>query len=536
MIRRRTISPAHLCCLLLMLFTTISAVGQQTVFSMMKSESRIASEHFAAGRYRQATRIYESLATHSPGSQYYLALARAHYHLHEPAQSAAWYEKYLTVETELPDNDLYLYAETLAAQRNYDLAVKYYTQYEKVSDNDAMVLKKIWQIRNRTYLFEDSIHYTVKHLNTNSASSDLSAVPFENGFVFLSNRNRSSVIRNVDEGGNPFFRWYQSSMKTDSTGIVAHYGDVATFFEKLQGKYQVGPLSFFDNERQLAFIASNPEHQQKGKRALQLFFAQKEDKGWKVTSGFEYNASSYSIASVSVREDGKVLYFSSDMNGGQGGFDLYQSTFDGKSWSKPKNLGNDINTKGDESFPSITGNTLAFASDGLPGLGGYDVFSVVVNDRNFGEVENMGYPINTNFDDFALALNADRSKGFVTSNRKGDDDIFEVTIDLQTYPFTIAGLLKFKEENWREMDALKVYPLADIELIDNLKGNVVARSVSDANGHFDLTIPYFSQYRIKVIGSGDGDEAIVSLDLGKTRYGENMFELVVVKNSFKKDY
>jgi hypothetical protein len=124
----------------------------------------------------------------------------------------------------------------------------------------------------------------------------------------------------------------------------------------------------------------------------------------------------------------------------------------------------------------------------------------------------------------------------VTSNRQKSDDIYEVTIDLQSYPFTIAGVLRFKEENWRESDALQVYPLADLELIDNLKGTVVARAVSDENGHFDLTIPYFSQYHIKVVGSSDHDEAIVSLDLGKTRYGENKFDLVVVKNSFKKEY
>src|SRR5689334_14933314 len=93
-----------------------------------------------------------------------------------------------------------------------------------------------------------------------------------------------------------------------------------------------------------------------------------------------------------------------------------------------------------------------------------------------------------------------------------------------------------KKKTGGESDALKVYPLADLELVDNLKGDVVARAVTDENGHFELTIPYFSQYHIKVVGSSDHDEAVVSLDLGKTRYGENKFDLVVVKNSFKKEY
>ncbi|MEJ1240806.1 tetratricopeptide repeat protein [Chryseolinea sp. T2] len=520
----------------LQMTAVITTFGQETVFSIMKSDNRKASELFASKRYRQAARLYESMADRAPNSKYYLALARAHYYLHEPVEASTWYEKYLTIESELPANDVLLYAEALASQKKYDQAVNYYKQYEKLSDNDPMVMKKIWQIKNRNYLLEDSLHYTIKRLDCNKPSADIAAVPYENGFVFLSNRARPSVIKNVDEGNSPFFRWYQSTMKTDSTGIIVHYGEPVSFFEKLQARYQLGPVSFFDNERQMAFIASNADHQLKGKRPLQLFFAVKGPDGWQFSRAFDFNGANYSITSVTVREDGKVLYLSSDMGGGQGGLDLYQSTFDGKAWSKPKNLGNEINTVGDEAFPSISGNSLSFSSNGLPGLGGFDVFSVMMSDRAIGEVQNMGYPVNTNFDDFALSLNADRSKGYLTSNRNGGDDIYEVTIDLQTYPFTIAGVLKYKEENWRESETLTVYPLAELELIDNLKGTVVARAVSDAKGEFNLTIPYFSQYRIKVTGSTDGDQAIVSLDLGKTRYGENRFELVVVKNSFKKDY
>src|SRR5688572_16387092 len=107
-------------------FTAVETIGQETVFSMMKSDTRKASELFASKRYRQAARLYESMADRAPNAQYYLALARAHYYLHEPAEAANWYGKYLTIETELPSNDVLLYAEVLASQRNYDLAIQYY--------------------------------------------------------------------------------------------------------------------------------------------------------------------------------------------------------------------------------------------------------------------------------------------------------------------------------------------------------------------------------------------------------------------------
>lgn len=533
----RKSSTIWLVCTISIMFACASeSRSQETVFSIMKKDTRKASELFTSRKYRQAARLYESLADRAPDPQYYIALARAYYYLHEPHQAAKWYGKFLAQGEQLPANDLWLYAESLSAQGHYDEAIRYYNEYENLFGNDPMAMKKIWQIRNRAYLFEDSVHYTIKPLNCNLSSIDIAAVPYGNGFVFLSNRPRVSMIKNVDGSENPFFRWYQSSMRTDSTGIIVHYGDAVPFFDKLEARYQLGPLSFYDQEQKMAFIASNPQPQIKGKRSLQLFFAERGPDGWKMTSAFPFNSPNSSIGAVTVREDGKVLYFASDMQGGEGGFDLYQSVFDGKSWSKPANLGKDINTAGDESYPAINGNTLYFASNGLPGLGGFDVFSVLVNDLKFGDVQNMGYPLNTNFDDFALALNADRSKGYVSSNRNHSDDIYEVTIDLQMYPFSIAGVLKFKEENWRSTDVLKLYPNAGLELIDNLRGTIVARSSSDPEGNFQLTIPYFSQYRIRVVGHSDGDEAIVSLDLGKTRYGENMFELVVVKNSFKKDY
>lgn len=535
MIRQHTIWPAFIFCLVLWLRAGVTAYAQETVFSFMKSDSRRASDLMASKRYREAAEVYESLAKRTPNPQYYLAIARAYYKLHEPAGAANWYKKYTAYNEDLPADDLLLYAESLAAGGDYNTALKYYTRYEKISDNDPIVMKKIWQIRNRHYLFEDSVHYTIKHLDCNLPFADISAVPYESGFVFLSNRPRHTVIKNLDGSDNPFFRWYQSSLKTDSTGIFAHYADAVPFFEKLGARWQLGPVSFFGNEQKMAFVASSMQPQVRGKRTLQVFFAERGPEGWKMSGAFPFNSDQYSITSVSVRNDGKVLYFSSDMPGGAGGADLYQSTFDGE-WNKPRNLGTEVNTAGDESFPFINANTLYFASNGLAGLGGLDVFSASVHGEQASDPQNLGYPVNTNFDDFSLALNADRSKGFLTSNRTGTDDIFEVTMDLQTYPFTIAGILKYKEENWRTSDDLKIYPHAELELIDNLKGNVVATTTSDASGHFDLTIPHFSQYRIRVVGQEAGDEATVSLDLGKTRYGENKFELVVVKNIFRKDY
>jgi len=280
-----------------------------------------------------------------------------------------------------------------------------------------------------------------------------------------------------------------------------------------------------------------PSSQDKNKRTLQLFFAGRQGREWKTKSAFVYNNTDYSIYAAVLSNDGKTLYFASDMPGGFGGQDLYVCSLVNGQWSKPQNLGATVNTPGDESYPALFGTTLYFASNGHAGLGGLDVFSARRDAKGFAEPHNMGYPINTNSDDFSLSLNADGSKGYFSSNREQDnDDIYEVTIDLQTYPFTIAGMLKYKEQSWSEADDLKVLPNAQMFLIDNLKGIVVQTITSDAAGRFVLTIPYFSQYRIKVQGEHDGEEAFVSLDLSRTRADGGSYEMVVVKNIFRKTY
>lgn len=518
---------------------TIAAHAQETVFTMMRPDDAKADAFYAATDYRQAVNLYEAIAAQSATERYTLPIARCYYYLHQPKDAAHWYDKFLATNKVLPANDVFLFAETLGALKQYDRAIEFYTQYQSLHD-DEVTVKKIWRLKNKEYLYEDSIHYTVNRLATNSMASDFAPVVFGNGLVFLSNRERSSLVQNTGAGNDPFFRLYSAQQQVDTITIAnaATYDEPTLFAKHLGVRFQHGPVSFYDSLKRMAYVASgSPSGRDKNKRTLQLFFAERKGTEWHTTGAFVYNNTDYSIHAATVSEDGKTLYFASDMPGGFGGKDLYISTMVNGQWTKPVNLGEPVNTVGDESYPTLFGTTLYFTSNGHAGLGGLDVFSVRREAKGFSEPQNLGYPINTNFDDFGLSLNADGSKGYFSSNRQHDnDDIYEVTIDLQSYPFTIAGLLKYKEESWRDADELKVWPHAQLFLIDNLKGTVVQTVTSDASGGFTLTIPYFSQYRIKVLGEHESEEAFVSLDLSRTRTGGNTYEMVVVKNNFKKTY
>jgi peptidoglycan-associated lipoprotein len=139
-----------------------------------------------------------------------------------------------------------------------------------------------------------------------------------------------------------------------------------------------------------------------------------------------------------LSQDGKTLFFASNLKGGKGGMDIWYSQYDKKAdaWGAPKNL-SAVNTNGDEMFPwTDDKNILYFASNTLPGLGGFDIFkSTKGEEMNFAAPVNIGYPINSTSDDFALIIDRSAEKlykvefaGFFTSNRpggKGKDDIYQ---------------------------------------------------------------------------------------------------------------
>lgn len=142
-----------------------------------------------------------------------------------------------------------------------------------------------------------------------------------------------------------------------------------------------------------------------------------------------------SVGHPSLSPDDKLLYFASDMPGGLGGRDIWVTSYNrrSRSWDTPKNLGPMVNGPGDELFPfAHDDGYLYFSSTSHPGMGGLDIFRVPVNEEGMptGAPENMGYPINTNFDDFAIVLeDGGARRGFISSNRdggRGGDDIYAI--------------------------------------------------------------------------------------------------------------
>jgi Tol biopolymer transport system component len=210
--------------------------------------------------------------------------------------------------------------------------------------------------------------------------------------------------------------------------------DPSIFDKSLNGKMHDGPASFNKSGDFIAFTKNNYDTKRNDRIVeLQIFFSYMRDGKWSSEEAFYLNNVNYSVGHPSLSPDGNIMYFSSDMPGGFGGADIYRVEKSGGSWGKPENLGNKVNTEGNELFPFYESNNevLFFASDGRFGLGGLDIFFCSIDGDQTSDSRNAGTPVNTKYDDFGVVTDDKLTTGYFSSNRSGgsgDDDIYSLDI------------------------------------------------------------------------------------------------------------
>jgi tetratricopeptide (TPR) repeat protein len=525
--------------LLLIVLPWSSAYGQQTVFSIMKGPEELGDRNVDGGEYAEAITNYIRILDRDPKNIRVLTkVAQCQYNIKDYKRCVATYDKVLDLGGQLSPNEMFHYAEAQSSLRNYLVAIAWYKKCLERNPGDELVSKKVWALSNISFLMEDSSHYVVRPVtDINSKASELGATVFANGVVYTSNLKGSRPVDLASDLPNgPFYELVFAAWETDSATNARSLSKKPSKFGRSMGlSYNTGPVAFYDHKSKMVFVGTAAKPGADGHRTLGLYFATMEDNSWKVAGPYEHNSDIYSITDVTINEDGTKMYFSSAMKGGTGGKDIYTSSLNNGRWSEPVNLGAEINTKGDEVFPYLHRNgTLYFSSDGLAGMGGLDVFQSIIKPAGFSEPENVGYPINSNGDDFGLTFDSLATRGFFTSNRVNgglDDDIYEFEMDLQTYPFQMSGVLRYKDHTWSDTLDIHQWPNVSLDLIDTWQDLKVQETVSGPDGSFTLIIPYFSRYHI-LITDEKGNRHKASLDLEKYRTETNKHEIVVVKDLF----
>ena len=237
-----------------------------------------------------------------------------------------------------------------------------------------------------------------------------------------------------------------------------------------------------------------------------LYYSQKIGNNWSepINLGPDVNSSAWDTQ-PSLAADGRTLYFVSTRSGGHGGSDIWKSLLqDDGYWGKPINLGDSINTSGEERTPFIhpDGRTLYFSSNGHLGMGGFDLFvSRMKIDGTWSKPENLGYPVNTKLDEINLVINAKGNEAYISAERPngyGNIDIYRFEMPVQSRPAPVSYV------HGKVYDKNTLIPLsASFELIDMQSNAVVVSSVSDqVTGEFVMSLPVDKDYALNVSCKG----------------------------------
>ena len=266
----------------------------------------------------------------------------------------------------------------------------------------------------------------VRSLPVNHKFSNEIAPCFHDSTLYFISNRKSSVVKSVVDNNNEYlYKIYETRLKPDGS-----WSHVKLAVPRLQSPINNGGIFISENGDQLFITKSQSDNLGKLKKGktdkFGVFSSEMENGSWTKAKSLNFNSSStYSVGQPALSEDGELLFFSSDMNKGYGQADIYMCKKVNGEWSEPENLGRKINTPGNELFPFIhPSGKLYFASDGLGGMGGLDIYYSVKVGDSWTDPISVGEPINSEFDDYGCYIMPDANSGYFTSNRDQSENIY----------------------------------------------------------------------------------------------------------------
>lgn len=404
--------------------------------------------HFA---YKEAIILYEELyAQQIEVQKVSERIANCYRLINDTKNTELWYEKFISYGN-YSASDIFYYSLALRSNGKQKQADEWMLVFKKMNASDSRALEFDYKESKLKEIQAKRVNFAIKNLAFNTQGIEFSpAFVSDKQIAFVASDPDQLIIkREFSWNQTPFLDVYLVDKLNDTT-----FGVPYSIPGKLNSKFHDGPATFTKAGDLVYFTRNNYLKNKKlssdGVLKLKLFTAKKNDKGkWKNINEVHLGTKEYSVGHPSLSEDGKKIVFTSDMPGSIGGTDIWMIIKSGNTWSRPINLGPQVNTEGNEMFPFIAQNgDLFFASNGHLGLGGLDIFYAPLKNNEYRNVVNMGAGLNSSQDDFGLIVTPDFKKGYFTSNReggKGDDDIYAVSflkpIEIKLLQVTIEDKL-----------------------------------------------------------------------------------------------
>lgn len=425
-------------------------IGVSPSVGQIRKQKKAQSE-FDKYAYSDAIKTYEKIVSKNKANQrVYQLLGDSYYNsgnlekAHHSYKALFELQDNGVLDSEIASAYYFKYAQTLKAVQDEITSEKMLQKWAALEPNDS----RAQQIRahDKAVIAPLQTVQSFELAPFNSEQADYGAVAYNNGYVFTSGRENSVL-------GKDIHTWTNQSYTSVFQVSKDQYGQY-TLVEPLQTSLIDTAINqasaIFSQDGQTMFITANNingngriKFNRKQNTLLKIFRLKKlADGSWSDLSELSINSDNFSCAHPALSQDQQWLYFSSDRDNGYGQSDLYRVKLENLDVvSEPENLGDKINTPGRESFAFIDqDNTLFFSSDRALGYGGLDVYKVAIDEQgNFGELQNIGTPFNSNFDDYAYSYSKKTNQGTISSNRKeSNDNIYLFNLcDIQ-----LSGLVK----------------------------------------------------------------------------------------------
>ncbi|MDR1554319.1 MAG: OmpA family protein [Prevotellaceae bacterium] len=339
---------------------------------------------------------------------------------------------------------------------------------------------------------------SVENLNTRGSEYGISF--FEENLIYASTGRVTQIKKISERTGLPYSELYIAS--PDSRSLYGSVKKLEAMSEELAND---GTFCYDAKTRQLYCTRCESNNQN-----CFILKVSVKDNRYKVSGKLQLGNVTYGVGHPYITDDGNRIYFSSIIEGGYGGVDLWYVDRDAKgNYGNPVNLGPNVNTTGDEVFPSFIDGILYFASDGHSGLGGLDIFvSYMQNDGSFDKAHNLRAPFNTSWDDFNLIHQTYNNTGLFISNRNNaasSDDIYMFN-DFPPKIVTLDGLVYDNETK----EQLKEYTIAIMDGDEKF----FEINVTDSSNYFVYILPDKNyQITANALGYDEKTEVFSTVDI-----------------------
>ena len=408
----------------------VGALALSFNLSAQSKYTKKADNYFSRLEYLKAIKEYNKLVKKDVADNYvYSQLAKSYYNINSTELSEEYYSRIL--DSSENKEDFFNYAEVLKANGKEKEAKEVMMKFANKFPNDFRAKKYKANPNYISEILNQDAKFTMEPVSFNTPFSEFGGISLEDEVYFSSTRANSG--KKNGRNNEALYNVYKVFVNEDASfsGVYDIDGDINSKYNDADAVISAdGNTMYFSRDSFYEKVFEKDGKLKKG--VTHLFKVVKDGEKWVDVEGFSINSSQYSIKNPALSKDGKYLYFASDMPSGFGGYDIYKSEIkeDG-SLSEPVNLGDVVNTEGQEVFPYETKEgVFYFSSNGHLGLGGLDIFSAEFNNGEYTKVENLGRPANSVSDDFAFKFDEEATTGYLSSNRlggKGSDDIYKIT-------------------------------------------------------------------------------------------------------------